>query len=168
MNYRLAVIDDLPQIIKMYKEIVKDMMNNSIEIWDDIYPCEFFEADIKNNQLYLLSNKDEIVSAFVLCNKNSGIENMEWKCNCDDILYLDRLGVNINYARKGIASFMLSQAKKTAKNSGAKYLRLFVVDTNKPAIDLYIKNGFTRVVGMYHEKIDENLTLHEYGYEVEL
>ena len=52
-----------------------------------------------------------------------------------------------------------------AKEKGVEYLRLFVVDINKPAINLYIKNGFKKAEGIYDEIIDDNLTLHEYGFE---
>lgn len=36
---------------------------------------------------------------------------------------------------------MFEKAKETAKELGAEYLRLLVVDNNKPAIHLYMKNG---------------------------
>ena len=39
------------------------------------------------------------------------------------------------------------------------------MDINQPAINLYIKNGFKRAEGIYDEIIDDNLTLHEYGFE---
>ena len=42
MELRLAIIEDLPQIKGMYKEIIKNMNSNNIYIWDEIYPCEFF------------------------------------------------------------------------------------------------------------------------------
>ena len=60
---------------------------------------------------------------------------------------------------------MLNEAIAIARYKGAKYLRLFVVDINQPAINLYIKNGFKRAEGIYDEIIDHNLTLHEYGFE---
>ena len=62
MDFRQAVMQDLPQLKDMYKRIIKDMNEQNIQIWDDIYPCEFFEDDIKNNQLYILLNNGEIVS----------------------------------------------------------------------------------------------------------
>lgn len=130
MDFRLAAIDDLQQIKIVYKEIIKSMDDNQIQIWDDIYPCDFFEEDIKNNRLYILMNNNEIVSAFVLCDKNAGEKSVEWKCDCCKVLYLDRFGVNVNYLRKGIGSLMLRKAKETAKKLGAEYLRLFVVDIN--------------------------------------
>ena len=49
----------------------------------------------------------------------------------------------------------------------AKYLRLFVVDINKPAINLYLKNGFKRVDGIYEERIGDSV-LREYGFEIEI
>ncbi|MEF2653809.1 MAG: hypothetical protein U0M37_06350, partial [Blautia sp.] len=47
MEFSLAVMQDLAQLKSIYKEIIKNMNENGIQIWDDIYPCEFFEDDIK-------------------------------------------------------------------------------------------------------------------------
>ncbi len=63
---------------------------------------------------------------------------------------------------------MLQKAKETAKKLGVVYLRLFVVDINKPAIGLYRKNGFVKANGVYDEIVDEDLVLHEYGFEAAL
>lgn len=165
MDFRLAIMEDLPQLKAVYKDIIQNMNNNQLQIWDDVYPCEFFEEDIRNNRLYILLDNDEIVSAFALCDINPSEESIEWQDKQVKALYLDRLGVNVNYARRGIGSFMLEKAKGTAKESGAEYLRLFVVDINKPAIYLYVKNDFIRGNGVYDEVIDDDLVLHEYGFE---
>lgn len=168
MNFRLAVMQDLPQLKAVYKDIIQNMNNNQIEIWDDIYPCEFFYEDIREKRQYLLLDNDEIISAFALCDTNKGEESVEWKSTQQKFLYLERFGVNVNYLRKGIGSLMLKKAKETAKGLGAEYLRLFVADINKPAIYLYVNHGFMRVNGIYEEVIDENLVLYEYGFEVEI
>lgn len=168
MDFRLAVMQDLSQLKAVYKDIIQNMNNNKIEIWDDIYPCEFFEEDIRNSRLYVLLNKDEIVSAFALCDTNSGEREIEWQDNKCNALYLDRLGVSVNYARMGIGCFMLEKAKEIARCLGAEYLRLFVVDINKPAIHLYAKNGFIQGNGVYDEVIDDDFVLREYGFEVAL
>ena len=60
MDFRLAVMQDLAQLKDMYKQIVKNMDANGIQIWDDIYPCDFFEEDIKNNRLYILLNNRDV------------------------------------------------------------------------------------------------------------
>lgn len=139
MDFRQAVLQDLPALKDMYKQIIENMNEQNIQIGDDIYPCEFFEEDIKNNQLYTLLNNEEIVSAFVLSNTNLGETAVEWNDKNAKAVYIDRLGVNVKYSRKGIGSLMLDKAKEIAKTLDAEYLRLFVVDINIPAIQLYTK-----------------------------
>lgn len=168
MDFRQAVMQDLPQLKDMYKRIIKDMNEQNIQIWDDIYPCEFFEDDIKNNQLYILLNNGEIVSAFVLSDTNSGETAVEWNDNHAKAVYIDRLGVNVKYSKKGIGSLMLDKAKEIAKTLNAEYLRLFVVDINIPAIQLNTKKEFIKVNGVYNEIFDDGFVLHEHGYEIKL
>ncbi len=168
MDFRKAVMRDLPQLKDMYKRIVKDMKEQNIQIWDDIYPCEFFEDDIKNNQLYILLNNGEIVAAFVLSNTNLGETAVKWNDNHAKAVYIDRLGVNVKYSKKGIGSLMLDKAKEIAKTLDAVYLRLFVVDINIPAIQLYTKKEFVKVNGVYNEIFDDGFVLHEHGYEIKL
>ena len=166
MNLRLANINDLPQLKDVFEKIIHNMNKNNIQIWDEIYPCEFFSDDIENNRLYVLVEDNEIVSAFALCDSNAGEDYVKWESKHDKALYIDRFGVNVNYMRKGIGSIALKGAIELARDKGAKYLRLFVVDINEPAINLYIKNGFKKADGIYDEIIDDNLILHEFGYEI--
>ena len=168
MDFRQAVMQDLLQLKDMYKRIIKNMNEQNIQIWDDIYPCEFFEGDIKNNQLYILLNNGEIVSAFVLSDTNSGETAVEWNDNHAKAVYIDRLGVNVKYSKKGIGSQMLDKAKEIAKTLNAEYLRLFVVDINIPAIQLYTKKEFIKVNGVYNEIFDDGFVLYEHGYEIKL
>ena len=168
MDFRQAVMQDLPQLKDMYKRIIKNMNEQNIQIWDDIYPCEFFEDDIKNNKLYILLKNGEIVSAFVLSDTNSGETAVEWNDNHAKAVYIDRLGVNIKYLKKGLGSLMLDKAKEIAKTLNAEYLRLFVVDINIPAIQLYTKKEFVKVNGVYNEIFDHGFVLHEHGYEIKL
>ena len=168
MTFRSAVMQDLPQLKAVYRQIVNHMNDQGIQIWDDIYPSEFFAEDIEKQQLYVLVDHEEIISAFALCDTNAGEKAVQWKENSAKALYIDRLGVNVRYAKKGIGSFMLAKAKETARAAGAEYLRLFVVDVNQPAIKLYIKNGFVKADGVFNEVFDDGFTLHEYGYEIEI
>lgn len=168
MEFRLAVMQDLPQIKAVYRQIVNNMNDQGIQIWDDIYPSEFFAEDIEKQRLYVLMDSEKIVSAFALCSTNEGAKAVRWKQNSAKALYIDRLGVDVPYAKRGIGSFMLAKAKETARVLGAEYLRLFVVDVNEPAIKLYIKNGFVKADGVFNEVFDDGFTLQEYGYETEV
>ena len=138
MKLRLAEMADLPQLKAVYKEIIRNMDENGVPIWDEIYPCEFFAEDIERNRLYVLTEEERIVSAFALCSSATGADCVRWS---DE------------------------QANAQAGELGAEYLRLFVVDINEPAINLYVKNGFKKAEGVYDEVIDDDLVLHEYGFE---
>ena len=168
MNLRLAVKSDLPQLKTMYEKMIHNMNQNGIQIWDEVYPCEFFQDDIQNKSLQVLTENNDILAAFAVCESNDGEGHLKWKNVKDKALYIDRLGVNVNYLTQGIGGTTLKHAMKLAKQMDAKYLRLFVVDINKPAINLYLRNGFTQVDGIYEEKIDDDLVLYEYGVEIEI
>lgn len=153
----------------MYGSIIENMNRNNIPIWDEIYPCEFFSDDIEKNRLYLLVEEHGvIVAAFALCETNAGESYVEWENVNAKALYLDRFGVNVNYSGKGIGSMTLQHAIALTKQKDADYLRLFVVNINKPAINVYLKNGFKQVNGIYDEKIDNDLVFHEYGFEIKV
>ncbi len=166
MNFRLANLEDLPQLKVVYRKIIDNMNKNDISIWDEIYPCEFLKTDIENGILYILEDDSVIISAFALCETNSGEPFVTWENANSKAMYLDRFGVNVDYAGRGIGSFMLKKAISLAGEKNAEYLRLFVVDINEPAIKLYIKNGFKRAGGIYDEVIDNELVLHEIGFEI--
>ena len=53
------MMQDLEQLKAVYREIIRDMEARGIDIWDDIYPCEFFADDIKKKRLYVLSALEE-------------------------------------------------------------------------------------------------------------
>lgn len=83
-------------------------------------------------------------------------------------IHIDRLGVNVNHLRKGIGSIVLNKAIELSREINVEYLRLFVVDENYPAINLYKKVGFKKVDGIYDEVIDDDLVLHELGFEIKI
>lgn len=167
MYLRLALLSDLTQIKDMYRSMIARMNANHINIWDDIYPCEFFGDDIKNKQLYVLLDSEEtLLAAFVLCPSNGGADSVRWEVQHANALYLDRLGVNAARQREGIGQAALREAADMARRLGAEYLRLFVVDDNEPAVRLYEKAGFQKAGGSYDEVIDDDLVLHELGFEI--
>lgn len=67
MELRQAARADLPQITSAYREIVQNMRENQLNIWDEVYPFVCFEEDIRRGGLYLLAEQGEIAGAFALC-----------------------------------------------------------------------------------------------------
>ncbi len=168
MDFRLATINDLNEIKLMYSKLIDEMNKNGIEIWDEIYPNDYFINDIENKSLYVLLKDNKIVGAFALSEEHKGEKEVEWENTNVKCLYIDRLGVNVECTKKGIGTELLSNALRFAKEKTVDYLRLFVIDYNIPAIKLYEKFGFKKVSGIYNEVIDESLIFNEYGYEIKV
>lgn len=167
MKLRLANINDLPQLKEMYKKIVAHMKANNMLIWDDVYPTEFLAEDIQHERLYVLTAQDRIVAALALNDTHCGKEAVQWENTQAKAMYIDRFGVNVEDLKRGIGSLMLQKVIQMVKEE-ADYLRLFVVDINIPAINLYKKNGFKQAEGVLEEKIEDERMLREYGFEIDL
>lgn len=137
MEIRLAENKDLPELKTMFSQIVENMNQNNIKIWNEYYPFEEFESDIKNKNLYVLLEQNEIVAAFGLFETTSGSNNFDWQNPSAKALYLARVGVNTKHLRKGLGGLCLTHAKQISKQKGCDYLRLMVADINTPAVALY-------------------------------
>lgn len=169
MNLRLATKNDLPYLNKMYSNIVKDMHEKNINLWNEFYPSCEFSDDIEKKSLYVLDNGTDILASFVLFKDPTSSNKFKWTDKNADAMYIARIGVNVNFLRQGLGGMVINFAKDIAKKQGCKYLRLDVADINYAAIKLYEKHGFIRVPGKHSEYIKErDFTLNEYGYEIKL
>ena len=169
MNLRLAKKEDLHQLKEMFTLIVNEMNKNSIHIWNEDYPFEEFENDIKNYRLYVLTNDDIICAAFAMFDEIDGSNLFEWESNKSKVMYIGRFGVNAKFLRKGIGTKSIKCAKEICKLKGAKYLRLTVAEENLPAISLYVKNGFKKVNGLYKEYSQLlGKIIKEIGFEIKI
>jgi len=82
----------------------------------------------------------------------------------DDDRHVVSLWVAPEVRRQGIGWALLDTVRKAATEDGARTLSLWVVDENHPAVDLYVRAGYTRT-GERHEgqrdpsKIEERYVL---------
>lgn len=167
MNLRTASASDLPKLREIYAEIVIEMLKNGVDLWNEHYPYEWFPEDIAAERLWLLCDEEKIAAAFAL-DSFTDTGDVTWQQPDSPAMVLMRLGVDPAYQRMGLGARCVELAKNMARERGCKYLRLFVVDCNKPAEQFYIKCGFVRGQGEHTEVIPglapEGLT--EYGYEI--
>lgn len=168
MEIVLAKLEDLQNIKDMYTKIIENMYSNNIKIWNDDYPIEDFEIDIKESQLYLLKENNNILGAFAIYEHTNLEEDVEWQDKNAKAFILNRLGVNVEYQRQGIGEKLVNSACEIASLKGAGYLRLLVSDVNNPAIKLYTKCKFNKLKGIHEERIRADFSLYEYGFEMQL
>ncbi len=164
MKFRQAHYEDLPALKSFFQSVVLDMNNSGISIWNEQYPYEVLTDDIELKWLYL-SEEDEITSVFAVCNERGEKEFVQWKEPDKKSVYIYRLAVNPKFSGKGIASEAIKFIENLARINNAEYIRLLVVDINTPAINLYLKNGFLKVDGVYHQEVEKGKPLTEFGYE---
>lgn len=165
VEFRKATERDLPAIKTIYEEIVNDMKSKGVNIWHDEYPYTVFCEEVPEGRLYVLTEGAEILSAISILDTHPAAKSVTWSEPDAPATYMSRLGVNVAHRREGIARKTLNCALSEAGRRGSKYLRLFAVDINYPAITMYGKYGFTRAGGVYVENLPGGLITHEYGFE---
>ena len=168
MEFRPAVQSDLPQLKEVYTGIYLEMCRVGVNLWNENYPYDALPGDIAAERLWLLCDADVIAAAFALdiCPE---MTDVQWQEANAPATVLMRLGVNVNYRRRGLGERCLEYAGKLSRERGAEYLRMLVVDCNTPAERFYISTGCVRVPGDHHEHVEGipgGLT--EYGYELKL
>ena len=147
MDIILATEKDLKNLKLLIDNARAYMDSNNVPIWNDFYPFEEFENDIKNNELYIVKQNEKIVAVFCLSEKFDCPALFYWKEKKTKVLYLSKLAVEPLTFKKGIGTQTIRFAETLAKNKDYKYLRLTVAKVNEPAIKLYTKNGFKQVEG---------------------
>ncbi len=168
MIFRLAGTDDLPQLYTVFGLIAEKLNRENGQIWEEGYPCRFFESDIAKDQLYLLSENETVLSAFALWSHDERSPRFCWEDNCADVLYFGRFGVNVSYVHRGIGGIMLRRAFEIAGQRSSHFLRLFAADKNEPAIKFYTKHGFHRVKGHFERTFSNGAVLCESGFEIKI
>lgn len=166
MELRLARKNDLLKLNNLFDEIIADMYKKGIKIWHEIYPYCEFESDIQNKNLYILTENENIVATFCLFEDSNAKESFEWENKNANAMYLSRLAVNVNFLRRGCGNIALNYAINIAKEKSANFIRLFVAESNIPAIKFYEKNGFKKVSGQTSEYAEPfKCEIIEYAYE---
>ncbi len=164
MKLRQAGLGDLNSLKLFFEEVVEQMNKGGIYIWDEVYPYIVLENDIEKSRFYILENDGEIIATFALCEENGEKSKLGWKDSEALALYIYRLAIKPDFMGKGIATKLIENCMELAKNKGAKYLRLLVVEENKPAFKLYEKNNFDVAEGYYEDEIGDKVLI-EYGFE---
>lgn len=166
----LASPADLCAIQAMFSSLVSHMNQTGITIWNAVYPNEVFPEDIEENRLYVVRCGGDIAAVFALLEPfaDPARSTVEWSEETDSAMYLYRLGVAVEHLGKGYACAAVEFAKAIVRAKGYKYLRLFAVDTNTPAVNLYLKNGFRKAVGTRIDDISTDEFLIESGFEVKV
>ena len=143
MKFRLGTIQDLDDICKLVGNAITEMEKHEIYQWDEHYPARSdFEEDIRNNNLYVVCEGDELAAFYVISNESDEqYNNAEWLFG-DNYYVLHRFCVDPNMQNKGVGKMVLSHIEEQIKDMGYKSVRLDTFTKNPFAQRLYRHNGY--------------------------
>lgn len=138
MEFRHALKNELNEILTLYKEAI----GRPFCVWNEEYPTiNELNEDFKTNNLYVLVDKDKVISAISIVYENEMDHFMEWKIK-DNYIETARLVVSNDYHGKGIAFIMMNNIIALCKTNNIKAIHLSCQCKNVPAIKTYKKIGF--------------------------
>lgn len=151
LNFRKAVMEDLPEILLLYKAVVQNMISSGINQWSDEYPNrEVLYEDIAKSELVVATFDKKIVSAFVV-NEFADEDYYKAAWQYPDLRWcvVHRLCVSPHYHRQGIATAVMQYVEESAKLQGYESIHLDTFSGNPKALSLYHKLSFVDVGEVY-------------------
>jgi len=136
--------DDAEQVMGLFTDVVKEMVGQGIDQWDDIYPDE---ATVRNDiaNAYAFGYFDAgILAGYVALNTEYDplYDTVDWSFREVPSLIIHRLAVKSNYQGRGIARTLMVFAESHAKEEGYRSIRLDAFSHNPRAMILYDRLGY--------------------------
>lgn len=146
MEFVQAKEEQLPEITKMYDEVVELMNENGIYQWGEDYPNpDLLKRDQEKGDLYLLKKDGKIAGAVVLNEEYDPEYNqIPWRDRSGKFLVVHRLCINPSFQGQGISKILLDEIEEFAKERGYSSIRLDTYMPNEKAMNLYESQGYER------------------------
>lgn len=135
---------DFEQVNKIFKEVHQFHCKNT-PFFKNIDPCEkefFIEMLKEKNIVKLVEVKNDIVRGFLigqLLQKEGRLSKSR------KILFIDNLGVETRFQKKGVGECLIGFAKSIAKENDCTEIELNVWTFNSNAIKFYNHIGFQEI-----------------------
>lgn len=144
---RKGKLEDINEIMNIFREAIVDMEAEGIYQWDNIYPNEEVIAnDIKEGTLYVYEEENLVKGLIVLSeHEDEEYKALEWQFNSGKHLVIHRLCVNPKYKGKGIAKQLIEFAEKLGRENQYEAIRLDAFTPNKRACRMYENAGYIKV-----------------------
>lgn len=143
---RLAIYDDLHDIMKIVSETIDLMALDNNTQWDKNYPsCQDFKSDIDNSSLYVIEKSKSLVG-FICINNEEPKEYIKipWSNN-NKFLVVHRMAVSIKYRNNGIGTKLLSHAETLAKDKGIRLIKSDTYSLNPKMNFLFQKCDYKKI-----------------------
>lgn len=133
MTFRKANNYDAPGVLALYKSV----LGSQYCVWDDNYPDESdVEADLANENLFVLCDKGEIIGA-VSIEQIDDINHLDcWKIH-DNTAEFARVAINPKRQGEGLSKILIEGIIEELKSRDIAAIHIAVAKVNLPAQKLY-------------------------------
>ncbi len=138
ITIRSAVLDDLPTIFHLGEDLFTSQdYSNLYRTWDEYEVTSMFNV---NGEFMIVAEADEQVAGFIL---GSLIEKPRSAWNYGHLVWM---GVDRDYAGRGIGQMLFGEFRKRMEDAGARMLLVDTQADNDPAIRFFTKLGFSNPI----------------------
>jgi len=141
---QLGEWSDLPALVTLFQDAKDYLDQQKIFQWTDFYPSkEVIEKDLKDQTLFVLKNKQELIGAVTLNDhQDEEYQAINWKFNDRKVLVIHRLMVDPKFQNKGYAKQIMDFAETFARKNQYSSIRLDTYTQNKISFEFYKKRNY--------------------------
>ena len=141
---QLADSSDLSRLVELFQSAKKQLDQQEIFQWTDFYPSkEVIEKDLKDQTLFVLKNKQDLIGAVTLNDhQDEEYQSIHWKFNAEKVLVIHRLMVDPKFQNQGYARQLMDFAEAFAKKHHYSSIRLDTYTQNKISFEFYKKRNY--------------------------
>ena len=154
-SFARATINDLDDLLELYKERINWFKEKGIKQWTrylEYHPKEEFENIIKNGFYFVMKENDKIIGGFELSSNCK-----YWQDDLNSAYYIYKLVTKVNY---NIGGIIIKICENIAVNNNKTLLRLDCLNNNEKLNNIYENYGFKLVKTGFDDKY--NYALREY------
>ncbi|MEG0617024.1 MAG: N-acetyltransferase [Oscillospiraceae bacterium] len=151
-NLRLATINDIDAVEKLYNDITTHLENNfNYSGWENgVYPVRATaQGHLENGLLCVYEAENGEIAGSIALNHLAGLgyDEASWQIpnGSNDVYLMHTLAVSPKYLHKGIGRQLLDYCAKLGKANNMLALRLDASSENAPALALYESCGYVHV-----------------------
>ncbi|MCH5297789.1 MAG: GNAT family N-acetyltransferase [Ruminococcus sp.] len=147
INYQKASFNNISEIMDIIRYAVRNMEQERIYQWDELYPAEKdIINDINNGELYVGRVNEKIAVIYVInsyCDEE--YNNGEWQNPNANYQIVHRLCVHPDFQNNGIAKATMQHIETELCQSDVEAIRLDAFTENPYALKLYQNLGYSIV-----------------------
>ena len=143
MQYRLAKLKDLEEIIQLKNEVKERIIKENLAIWLDGYPFDsMLEEDIEKGNGRVLEENGKIIgyACFHPASEEYPLDTFKKK----NLMSFGRIMISNEYVGKHCGSMLVSKMIEEAKTKHVEGLGILADACNSKAVRLYERYGFQK------------------------